>query len=250
MSYLIIGASSGLGRELAYSFAKKGHNLTLVSRDKRDLVSIKSDLELRYEINIKIIPLDFDNTEEIEKKLFKDEEIIKNLQGILFPVGFMSENDTVNLNKDDAKKLLNINFLSICFTISKFEEKFQEKFKKNRLLIVGFGSVSGLLGRDLNSNYAAAKRALESYFESLAFSKNNNIDVHFYILGYLNTNLAFGHNLKLPIGNVSKLSEVVYKNKDKKFLKTYYPYYWNVIALILKITPLTLILKLKKLFNK
>ena len=52
MSYLIIGASSGLGRELAYSFAKKGHNLTLVSRDKRDLVSIKSDLELRYEINI------------------------------------------------------------------------------------------------------------------------------------------------------------------------------------------------------
>ena len=30
MSYLIVGASSGLGRELAYVFASKGHNIIIL----------------------------------------------------------------------------------------------------------------------------------------------------------------------------------------------------------------------------
>ena len=45
MSYLIVGASSGLGRDLAYEFAKNSKNLTLISRDKKDLEYLKSDIE-------------------------------------------------------------------------------------------------------------------------------------------------------------------------------------------------------------
>ena len=47
MSYLIVGASSGLGRDLAYEFAKNSNNLTLVSRDKKDLEYLKSDIEIK-----------------------------------------------------------------------------------------------------------------------------------------------------------------------------------------------------------
>ena len=48
MKYLIIGASSGLGRELAYEYAKNKHDLILVSRDLRDLSAIKSDIEKKF----------------------------------------------------------------------------------------------------------------------------------------------------------------------------------------------------------
>ena len=59
--------------------------------------------------------------------------------------------------------------------------------------------MSGLIGRNLNNFYAAAKRALETHFESLAFENlNNNLKIHFYTLGYLDTNLAFGKKLGLP----------------------------------------------------
>ena len=44
MSYLILGASSGLGRELANVLAKNANNLIIISRDERDLKTIKSDL--------------------------------------------------------------------------------------------------------------------------------------------------------------------------------------------------------------
>ena len=50
MSYLIIGSSSGLGRELAYTFAEKKEDLILVARDIRDLKPIKSDLEYKFDI--------------------------------------------------------------------------------------------------------------------------------------------------------------------------------------------------------
>ena len=48
MKYLIIGASSGLGRELTKKFAEKGHNLIIASRDERDLNAIKSDLLVKF----------------------------------------------------------------------------------------------------------------------------------------------------------------------------------------------------------
>ena len=52
MNYLIIGASSGLGRELAYTFAESNNNLIISSRDAKDLNAIKSDLENKYKIKV------------------------------------------------------------------------------------------------------------------------------------------------------------------------------------------------------
>ena len=125
----------------------------------------------------------------------------------------MHENDDLNLSIADALKILNANYLSIGYTVNKLKEIY---FKKE-FLIVGFGSVSGFLGRNLNNFYAAAKRSLESHFESLVFDNNDNrLKIHFYILGYLDTNLAFGKKLLLPKGKIRKLARIVYKNKEKK----------------------------------
>ena len=66
MKYLIIGASSGLGRELANKFAEK-KNLVLVSRDERDLKALKTDLELKHSVSVEYLALDFSSIEDIEK---------------------------------------------------------------------------------------------------------------------------------------------------------------------------------------
>ena len=42
MSYLIVGATKGLGLDLAYEFAKNSKNLVLISRNKEDLEKIKN----------------------------------------------------------------------------------------------------------------------------------------------------------------------------------------------------------------
>lgn len=246
MSYIIIGASSGLGRELAYKFGKNKNNLFLVSRDKRDLVSIKNDLEEKYKILVEIVDFDFSKIEEIKSSLIPKLKKQEDLDGILFPVGLMNEKDNSDLHLEDLIKLYNANLISIIFTVSELKKIIKNK----KFLFIGFGSVSGLLGRDLNTNYAAAKRALESFFESLAFENiRSSYNIHFYTLGYLQTNLSFGKNLKLPKGNVKSLANLVFKNKNQKNIKRFFPFFWSLIAVVLKLVPLNFIINVRKYFK-
>jgi|TARA_Y100000294_G_C8461922_1_gene299012 short-subunit dehydrogenase len=245
MKYLIIGASSGLGRELAYEYARNKHNLILVSRDLRDLTAIKSDLEKKFEIKIQIVELDLTSESQIEKELFI-EKFLNEINGILFPIGMMFNDDEIVLDQEKINKIFKSNFTSVAFIISKFINFLSSKEGE----IVGFGSISGHLGRKINPYYAASKRALESYFESLGFFSNKSgLKVQFYVLGYLDTNLAFGKKLNLPKASPKKLAKIVYENRKAKFKKIYYPKLWRLVAIILVLIPIKIIFLLDKLFK-
>ena len=58
-------------------------------------------------------------------------------------------------------------------------------------------------------------------------------------LGYIDTNLSFGKKLILPKGSTQKLSKLVYKNKNKKLKKYFFPNWWVPIIFFLKILPLS-----------
>ena len=169
MNYLIVGASSGLGRELSCIFAKNKNNLIICSRNEDDLNALKSDIENRYKVKVKVLVLDLTSQEEVEKKLTANNELLAEIDGVLFPVGMMLEKDTTNLDVKKIHELISANFSSIAFIASKFISQ------KNEGIITMFGSVSGYFGRNLNPYYSASKRSLESYFESIAFENKKKI---------------------------------------------------------------------------
>ena len=246
MKYLIIGASSGLGKELAYTFAKNGNDIILVSRDLRDLSALKSDIENKYENKVEILEIDLSSNDEIEKKLF-NERFFKEIQGILFPIGMMLDDDNESLSFSKINRLMNSNFSSVSYIISNFSNHLSTKKGE----IIGFGSISGYLGRKINPYYSASKRALESYFESLAFmNKSNGLKIQLYILGYLDTNLAFGKKLNLPKGSPKILADHVYRNKHHKFKKLFFPSWWGLIATILKILPFRIFIIIDKILKQ
>ena len=55
---LITGASSGIGKEFAYSFASRGFDLVLLSRSKEELENLKQTLERDYSVDVAIIVCD------------------------------------------------------------------------------------------------------------------------------------------------------------------------------------------------
>lgn len=239
MKYLIIGSSSGLGRAIAYKFANEGHDLIIASRDSRDLTILKKDLEYKYSISVKIIEIDVAKNQDL-KVILNNKKIFKQIDGILFPIGLISENDNINLELNQSKKIVYANFYSIALIASEFCKN------KKTGLIVGFGSVAGYLGRDINAFYSASKMALETFFESLAFAnKDNKIKVQFYISGYLNTNMSYNKIVYFPKGKVKKFAEEVYKNRTHKFKKKIFPKWWSIIIIILKLIPKSLLIKLK-----
>ena len=170
---------------MAFKFAENKNNLVICSRDKRDLDALKSDLENKFSVEVRTLETDLTSEENIRASILSDDKFLESLDGILFPVGLMHENDNVDLNFEKINNITRANFISIAHIISSYL-----RLRKNST-IIGFGSVSGYLGRDLNTYYAASKRALESFFESIGVkNKKNETKIQFYILGYLETNLS------------------------------------------------------------
>jgi short-subunit dehydrogenase len=112
-------------------------------------------------------------------------------------------------------------------------------------LIVGFGSIAAVRGRTRNAAYSAAKRALASYFESVRHAlRDTPVHVQFYVLGYLDTNLAFAQDTKLPRASPAKCAEHVFRRRHADAGVTYYPHYWRPICAVLRLLPWSVFRKL------
>jgi short-subunit dehydrogenase len=248
MKYIILGASSGLGREITFLLAKKKNDLIIISRDERDLRAIKNDLEIQFKINVTYFEIDLSSFEKIKNFFKSNPNIINEIDGIIMPVGMTIENDLITDNLENSNQLIQSNLGSVIYFISKFLPTF---IKKNKGVIVGFGSVSAIIGREKNVVYASSKRALESFFESLVIKTiTTNLKIQFYVVGYLNTNLSYGKKLFLPKGSPYKLAEIVCKNLNQNYYKKYFPFWWIYIAFILKTLPFFLIKILYSIFFK
>ena len=66
MTFIIFGASSGLGKDLCYEFVKNKKKLIIVSRDKRDLINLKNNIKTMYKTNIKFLVFDFSKNIKID----------------------------------------------------------------------------------------------------------------------------------------------------------------------------------------
>jgi NAD(P)-dependent dehydrogenase (short-subunit alcohol dehydrogenase family) len=107
-----------------------------------------------------------------------------------------------------------------------------------RRSIVGFGSIAAVRGRRSNVAYSAAKRGLESYFESLRHSvAGSGICVQFYRLGYVRTQQSFGKKLMLPPMEPTAVARHVVDNMEHDIGMRSLPRYWAGVCLILKRMP-------------
>ena len=70
------------------------------------------------------------------------------------------ENDVTTNNLKNSNQLIQSNLGSVIYFVSKFLPAF---IKKNEVSIVGFGSISAIIGREKNAVYASFKRALDSF---------------------------------------------------------------------------------------
>jgi short-subunit dehydrogenase len=242
MTYVIVGASTGLGRALAEKFASENNDLIIISSDIDDLDALKNDLQNRFNVKIYSIEMSFEKNLNFNKI----DDIVKktnDIDGILLPIGFSDHHDNPHIDGDKIISLFNINLVNVCI----FVNHFLNSIKNKKLTITGFGSISAIRGRSRNSTYSSAKRALESYFESLRHSElNSKITIQFYILGYLDTNLTFGEKLVgFKPANIINLANKIYQNRFKDFGKKTYPSYWKITTFLLPLLPWFIFKKIK-----
>lgn len=235
VTYLVIGGSSGLGRALAERFAAAGHALVLVSSDLRDTQALASDLTLRWGVSVAPVTLDLATPELSLAPLDAALSALPPLTGVLLPAGMNRPDDAAGQDAGAMIALTHANYTNLCRIVDHYLPRLQ---RAPGGLIVGFGSVAATRGRKRNVAYSAAKRALSSYFESLRHAlAGSGIAVQFYVLGYLDTNLAFGQRTPLPKASPQRLAELVYHRRQSDFGVLYYPRFWRPVCTVLRWLP-------------
>jgi decaprenylphospho-beta-D-erythro-pentofuranosid-2-ulose 2-reductase len=233
MTYLVIGGSSGLGKALAEKYAAEGYELVLISQDYRDISALSAHLSLKCDVRVSAVEMDLSLESLPYGKIEAVLQEHRPIKGVFAPVGFNDEDDLVGLSSAKMEKITRVNYLSTCKLINHFLPAIRE----NQGAVVGFGSVATARGRSQNAAYAAAKRALESYFESLRHAlAQDDCSVSFYSLGYLDTNLAFAENLLFPKASPDKLAKHVYSTMADGGA-SFFPGYWKLIVKMVQWIP-------------
>ncbi len=234
MTWVVIGASAGLGRALSEELARQGRSLLLVASDRRDLDALSADLRLRFGSAVQTLARDLGLSGDLAQGV-SDALGDQPAEGVLFPVGAVAAGDDGLLPAAAVEELVRINLTSVIAIAGKL---LPGMLQRRHGAIVGFGSVAALRGRGQNVVYSAAKRALESYFESLRHAcEPHGIKVMLYVAGFMDTNQAFGRKLRLPAARPAPLARRVVRDLGRRSGKRYLPRFWGAVGLALRLMP-------------
>lgn len=174
MKALITGASSGIGKDMAYYLASKGIDLILVARRKDKLEKIKKDLD----VNVKIIPLDLNEEDNVE--LLYNEVSKEDIDILINNAGFGLYGKFYETDIDKEIQMINVNIKQLHYLTKMFLKDF---VKKDSGYILNVASSAGFMSGPKLSTYYATKnyvcRLTEAIYEELRRDKSN---VHISLL--------------------------------------------------------------------
>ncbi|MEC9296313.1 MAG: SDR family NAD(P)-dependent oxidoreductase [SAR324 cluster bacterium] len=176
-SILITGASSGIGRALAFEFSRRGYALGLCARRLELLESLRD--ELVRETQVAIAKLDVADLERVPEVLHKQADELGGVQIVIANAGVGERSYPGEGTFHLDSKVIEINVLGAMATIDAGTEILK---KEGGGQIVGISSVAGFRGLSTTPAYSASKAALSTYMEGI----RNNLKQHKIVVTVLN----------------------------------------------------------------
>lgn len=223
---IIVGATSGIGKELASILIKNNFKVGITGRRLKLLEQLKSTSPDNY------IVKSFDCT--AASNITKLRELTDELEGLdllIMSSGRGHENRQLNFQEDN--KTINLN-------VSAFTEimNWSFNFFKNQGFghITAISSVAGLRGTKFAPAYFASKAYQINYLESLRKMAIKNVYITDIRPGYVDTAMALGDNL-FWVSSKEKAAKQIFNYIRKKKDIGYVSKKWQIIAFALKIVP-------------
>ncbi len=154
----ITGASSGIGKAMAYSFAKNGDDLILCARRKEKLVEVKTDIVRRYGVNVYTHQLDVSKYDDVKK-------VIQNILKEVKKIDILINNAGLALGLDkfqdysitDIEAMLDTNIKGLLYVS---REIIPNMVENNSGHIINIGSTAGIYSYGGAAVYCATKAAV------------------------------------------------------------------------------------------
>lgn len=211
---LISGASHGIGRAVAYEWASKGVSILAIAIDHDGLLSLKDDLESKYNISCKTLTLDLlkpQSSQEILEYCFSNNikiQILMNNVGLGFSGSF--EETDIHFDLD----LVKLNLFPMLQLTKLFLPHLKE-FDKSYILNMGsLGSYSPVPYKAL---YSASKAFIYSFSNAISYElKETSVQVSVACPPGVYTNTEVVDRIKAS-GTIGKLTSL-YGNSVAKYI--------------------------------
>lgn len=182
----VIGASSGIGKEMAVQLAGHGAKVILSSRKEDELNGVK--VQLANSSEHFVLPLNLEHSENFKELT---EKVISKYGKIdfLFNNGGLSQrSEAGDTPMDVDRRIMEINYFGN-IALTKAVLPYMQKQKAGHIVVIS--SIAGKFGFFLRSAYSASKHALHGFYESLLLEEEKNgVKVTIACPGKINTNIS------------------------------------------------------------
>lgn len=238
---LITGASSGIGKETAYVYAKNGYQLILVARRLEELEEIKKDIETNNKVSVTIFNLDLSKLDSAEVLYKEVTNANLTVDVLINNAGFGIYKNFAESDIEKEEQMLVLNMI----TLTKLTKLFISNMLKNGSgNIVNIASTAAYQPVPSLATYSATKAYVMSFSEAIAFElKDKNITVTVICPG--GTQSEFGHmagfdeNEKIfnKMPTAKSLAEFIYKAMKAKKTNAIHGFKNNFLAFSNRFVP-------------
>lgn len=161
---LIIGASDGLGAELARKLASEGYSLALIARSKDKLDALCQEINSKGG-SVRSYPHNVTDYDKVPSLLLKIVADLGGLDAVIYVASVNNPPGGIDkYNFENDRQMIEVNLIGAMAWLTPIAEMFQSAGAGQ---IVGISSVAGDRGRVGNPGYNTSKAGLTTYLEAL-----------------------------------------------------------------------------------
>jgi len=240
---LITGASSGIGRGLAYELAGRGYALALTARRAETLEEIRDDLKSKHpSATVVVHPLDVVDYDAVPGVISACAEGLGGLD-ILFANAGIGLGEKVGKGRfAEARRTIETNLIGAMATVDAAVQYFLEQGHGH---IVGTCSVAAFRGMPRSSSYSASKAGFALYLESLrAEVVPKKINVTVLYPGYIDTPLNDMLKNRPFLISAEKGAAMIADMIERKVKSSTVPVWpWCILGRLFKLLPTSVVAK-------
>lgn len=231
---IVVGASSGIGKEIAREQLSKGNSVVLVARRKDRIEAIASEFNTSKTI---AFPVTHDVTQftTVSSTFQKCVQTLGGLDEIYYCTGVMHSVKIDEFNTEKDLQMINTNTSGAIAWLNEAANLFHSK-KSGK--IIGISSVAGDRGRVGNPVYNTSKAAFTTYLEALR-NRLNKVGVQVLTVkpGFVDTEMTQGLQGMFWVISAQKAAQTIIKAADKNKDSIYVPARWGLVMCIIRSIP-------------
>lgn len=159
---VITGATSGIGKALAYEYAGKGSHIVIGARSQDLLTDISDDLKSKG-CKVAIAQTDVTNENDCRNLILTAIENFGKIDVLINNAGISMRALFEDVDLSVIRKLMDVNFWGSVYC-TKYALPYILKQKGS---IVGVSSIAGIVGLPARTGYSASKFAIGGFLESI-----------------------------------------------------------------------------------